>query len=604
MLKLMHKKFSIFFILSFLSIDLIGSSYWQQKVKYKINISFDVKNNQFSGTEEIIYYNNSPDTLNKIFFHLYFNAFQPNSMMDIRSRNIIDPDRRVMDRIYNLDKDEIGYHRIKSLKQDANNLTYVIEGTILEVELFEPIKPNDSSIFSLEFYSQVPKQIRRSGRDNKEGIEYSMAQWFPKIAEYDRQGWHAHPYIAREFYAPWGNFDVSISINKKYIVAATGVLKSLEEYKNYNRWNFVANNVHDFVWAADPDYTHDKIQVPNGPLVSFYYQNNSESMSENWKKLQNSTVEAFQFFNITFGKYPYPVYSVIQAGDGGMEYPMATLITGKRSFPSLLSVTIHEVLHSWYQMILGTNESYFAWMDEGFASFAQNRTQFMLFNNVYKLDSVNSLKNSYQRYFKFLEKDIEEPLTTHSDHFSTNEAYGVASYTKGAIFLSQLGYIIGDENLFSGLRTYFNKWKFKHPDKYDFIRIMEKQSEIELDWYVDYWIGTTHKIDYAVSVSDKKNNLTQIDLSRVGKIPMPLEIVVKYSDKTKDFFYIPLSIMRGIKSFDLKINVHVLSDWSWVNPKYSFKVDTKKRKIYSIEIDPSMKMADVDRSNNYLSIEK
>mgnify|MGYP000601454775 CR=1 FL=1 len=204
--------------------------------------------------------------------------------------------------VNNLDKDEIGYHRIKSLKQDENNLTYVIEGTILEVDLFEHIKPNDSSIFSLEFYSQVPKQIRRSGRDNKEGIEYSMAQWFPKIAEYDRQGWHAHPYIAREFYAPWGNFDVSISINKKYIVAATGVLKSLEEYKNYNRWNFIANNVHDFVWAADPDYTHDKIQVPNGPLVSFYYQNNSESMSENWKKLQNSIVEAFQFFNKTFGK--------------------------------------------------------------------------------------------------------------------------------------------------------------------------------------------------------------------------------------------------------------------------------------------------------------
>ena len=449
MLKWMHKKFSIFFILSFLSINLIGSSYWQQKIKYKINISFDVNSNQFSGTEEIIYYNNSPDTLNKIFFHLYFNAFQPNSMMDIRSRNIIDPDRRVMDRIYNLDKDEIGYHRIKSLKQGQNNLTYLIEGTILEVELFEPIKPNDSSIFSLEFYSQVPKQIRRSGRDNKEGIEYSMAQWFPKIAEYDRQGWHAHPYIAREFYAPWGNFDVSISINKKYVVAATGVLKSFEEYKNYNTWNFIANNVHDFVWAADPDYTHDKIQVPDGPLVSFYYQNNSESMTENWKKLQNSTVEAFQFFNKTFGKYPYPVYSVIQAGDGGMEYPMATLITGERNFPSLLSVTIHEVLHSWYQMILGTNESYFAWMDEGFASFAQNRTQFMLFNDIYKLDSVNSLKNSYQRYFQFLEKDIEEPLTTHSDHFSTNEAYGVASYTKGAIFLSQLGYIIGDENLFS-----------------------------------------------------------------------------------------------------------------------------------------------------------
>ena len=124
------------------------------------------------------------------------------------------------------------------------------------------------------------------------------------------------------------------------------------------------------------------------------------------------------------------------------------------------------------------------------------------------------------------------------------------------------------------------------------------------DWYLDYWIGTTHKIDYGVSISNKKNNSVQVNLNKIGKIPMPLEIVVKYSDNTQDLYYIPLSIMRGTKSFDSKDKVKILSDWSWVNPKYSFKVDTKKRKIYSIEIDPSMKMADVDRSNNYLLIEK
>ena len=160
---------------------------------------------------------------------------------------------------------------------------------------------------------------------------------------------------------------------------------------------------------------------------------------------------------------------------------MATLITGERSYPSLLSVTIHEALHSWYQMTLGTNESYYAWMDEGFTSFAQNITQYELFNDIYDLDPINPLLNSYKRYFQFLADEIEEPLTTHSDHFSTNRAYGVGSYTKGAIFLSQLGYIIGDKTLFKGLRRYYNEWKFKHPDKNDFIRIIEKESDLELD---------------------------------------------------------------------------------------------------------------------------
>ena len=597
------KKFSILFVFFFINHSLISSNYWQQRVKYKIDIDFNVNNNQFSGIEEVIYYNNSNDTLNKVFFHLYFNAFQPNSMMDVRSRNINDPDKRVSDRIFNLKKDEIGYHRIKSLKQDGNNLSFNIEGTVLEVELYKPLYPSDSTIFNLDFYSQVPKQIRRSGRDNKEGIEYSMAQWFPKIAEYDHQGWHANPYVAREFYAPWGDFDVTIKINKEYIVAASGILQKKEIQNNNNVWNFIANNVHDFVWAADPDYKLDKIQVPDGPLLSFYYQNNSVSMIENWERLQLETVKAFQYFNKTFGKYPYPVYSIIQGGDGGMEYPMATLITGERKFSSLLSVTIHEILHSWYQMVLATNESYYAWMDEGFTSFASNNTQNEIFNNIYRLDSLNPLKKSYDRYFKFLKKNIEEPLTTHSDYFSTNEAYGVGSYTKGSIFLNQLGYIIGNENLFVGLRKYYNTWKFKHPDKYDFIRIIEKLTNLELDWYLDYWIGTIHKIDYGISITNITNNSIQVNLNRIGKIPMPIEVTVKYSDNTQDLYYIPLSIMRGIKSFDPKDNVKILSDWSWVNPTYSFKVDTNKKEIYSVEIDSSQRMADVDKSNNYFLVE-
>ena len=600
MLMLMYK-FSFFLFLFLFSFS--SYSYWQQRVEYKISIDFDHKNHQFVGEQNLKYFNNSKDTINKVYFHLYFNAFQPGSMMDVRSRSLPDPDRRVMDRISKLSNNEIGFHKIKTIEQDGKSLIHHTQGTVLEVELANPLMPNESTDFYLEYFSQVPVQIRRSGRNNKEGIDYSMAQWFPKIAEYDENGWHANPYIAREFYAPWGDFDVSISINKNYIVAATGILESKKKVNNKNIWNFKAKDVHDFVWAADPDYVHDILKVDSENLeLHFYYQKTNDEMVSNWKRLQDDTADAFRYINKKFGKYPYTKYSVIQGGDGGMEYPMATLITGERSYPSLLSVTVHEVLHSWYQMLLGTNESYLAWMDEGFTSFAQNITFNNEFNDIYKLDSKNTLEGSYNRYYNFITTGLEEPLSTHSDHFSTNQAYGVGSYTKGAIFLMQLGYIIGEENLYSGLRRYYNEWKFKHPDEYDFLRIMEKETDIELDWYMDYWVKTTHQIDYSLEVFEKDKSTVSININRIGKMPMPIEVQVIYDDLKSENYYIPLSIMRGEK-YNSNDNIILLKDWEWVNESYQIDLDIEEKKINKIILDPSGKMADVDKSNNTIEFE-
>ena len=246
----------------------------------------------------------------------------------------------------------------------------------------------------------------------------------------------------------------------------------------------------------------------------------------------------------------------------------------------------------------GTNESYYAWMDEGFTSFTQNITQYDLFNDIYNLDSINPLKKSYDRYFNFIMKGIEEPLTTHSDHFSTNQAYGVGSYTKGAIFLSQLGYIIGDDILFKSLRRYYNEWKFKHPDKIDFIRIVEKESGLELDWYIDYWIGTTHKIDYSLEIIDSKKDFVTIEIKRLEKMPMPIDIEITYYDNSKKLIYIPLSIMRGEKNFENYNLVDILPDWEWVNESYRLDIDITNKNIKSIIIDPSEKLADVNPENN------
>src|ERR1041385_2594237 len=201
-------------------------TYWQQRVEYTMNVSMNVSSHQFDGDQKLVYYNNSPDTLSKVFYHLYFNAFQPGSMMDVRSRNISDPDRRVLDRISKLKDNEIGYQHVASLKQDGKDLNYKVNGTVLEVTLAKPILPKGKSVFEMKFNGQVPTQIRRSGRDNREGISYSMTQWYPKMAEYDFQGWHAYQYVAREFHGVWGDFDVKITMDPKYMIAGTGKLKN------------------------------------------------------------------------------------------------------------------------------------------------------------------------------------------------------------------------------------------------------------------------------------------------------------------------------------------------------------------------------------------
>ena len=307
-----------------------------------MEVNLDVESHQLSGSQKVNYTNNSPDTLNKIFYHLYFNAFQPGSMMDVRSRSISDPDARVGSRISKLTDEEIGYQKIKSLSQDGEALKYEVEGTILEVKLAKPILPGESTELLMDFEAQVPLQIRRSGRDNKEGISYSMTQWYPKLAEYDYQGWHANPYIGREFHGVWGSFDVKITLDKSYVLGATGYLENNNEIgmgyedsnasetastEENNTWHFVAPMVHDFAWVADPDFTHNVAELDNGTKLHFLFQKDSNTVY--WDSLPDYAVKIFNEMNSTFGEYPYKQYTVAQGGDGGMavSYTHLTLPT-------------------------------------------------------------------------------------------------------------------------------------------------------------------------------------------------------------------------------------------------------------------------------------
>jgi hypothetical protein len=582
-----------------------NTGYWQQKVDYKMEIDLDVDTHQYKGSQELTYSNNSPDTLYRVFYHLYFNAFQPGSEMDVRSRTIEDSSSKISDKISKLSPTEIGYIKPTLLTQDGEDLQFEVVGTILEVTLNTPILPNTSSVFNMNWDAQVPVQIRRSGRDNAEGVAYSMTQWFPKIAEYDFEGWHAVPYIAREFHSVWGDYDVTIKINENYIIGGTGYLQNGDKKglgkksKGKTRtWHFNAPNVHDFTWAADKDYIHDTYPGPNGVNLNFYYKNNPEIL-ENWKSLQPKTAELLAFFNKHIGTYPYKQYSVIQGGDGGMEYAMCTLITGERKLGSLIGVTSHELAHTWFQFLLATNESKHEWMDEGFTSYISN----MAMNEVMEEGKENPNSNSYRGYNYIATSGKEQPQTTHADRYNTNTGYGIAAYSKGAVFLSQLGYVIGKDNLDKTLLRYFKEWSFKHPTPNDFIRVAEKVSGAELDWYLMDWTQTTNTIDYGIKEAVTKDGVTTITLERIGLMPMPIDIQITQEDGSVNNFYIPLQMMRASKpNPNPNKDWHILPDWAWSNPTYTFviKVDDK---IKSIQIDASGLMADINLDNNKFKVD-
>lgn len=577
---------------------------WQQRVEYTMSVKLDVTTHRVLGDQRLVYYNNSPDTLTKVYYHLFFNAFQPGSMMDVRSRTIADPDGRVTDRISKLKDDEIGYQKVMSLNQDGKAATYTVHGTVLEVVLPRPIMPNTKTVLNMKFEAQVPVQIRRSGRHNREGVDYSMTQWYPRLCEYDFQGWHAYQYVAREFHGVWGDFDVKITLDPRYVVAGTGVLRNPQQIGHgYEKpgskvtrpagdltWHFTARDVIDFAWAADPDYAHDRVQVPDGPEVHLFYLKKEKTM-DTWKKMQPIAVHVFRFLNERFGRYPFDTYSIIQGGDGGMEYPMCTLILGDGSLDGVSGTMAHEVAHSWYQMALASNEALYPWMDEGYTSFASEEA-------LANPDDKFPHRGAYESYFGLVNSGLQEPISQHADHYTTNRAYGRAAYSMGEVFLEQLKYIVGEEAFYAGMKRYYNTWKMKHPEPNDFIRIMEKVSGMQLHWYLRYWVNTTKRIDYAIGQVSAQENNTLVDLHRIGEFPMPVEVVVTYRDGRQELYYVPTNETLANKPASGSVKRIDATPWPWVNPTYTLLINGKLADIESLEIDPTQRMADINRKNN------
>lgn len=627
------------------------AGYWQQDVHYTIKANIDETTDIITGEEQLVYWNNSPDTLHFVYFNLYQNAFQPGSYLDdLQKHNDVHPSYG------KYEKNKKGTE-IDSMASLSGNLKTELDNTILKVYLNEPLLPGSSASFFIRFktYYDSGSTRRRMKKFKSSGFtHYNGCQWYPKICVYDRKsGWNTDQHLNREFYGDYGTFDVELTFASNYVLEATGVLQNetevlpdtLKQKLNlYNfkdkkegskasvitpyvkgetkTWKYHAENVHDFAFTANPTYRiHDTIIYPgrvNGEGVRCVAIV-QESNASGWLNATDYLANIISVFSRDFGVYEYPKIVVADAADG-MEYPMLTLDGGRdKSYRGLL---VHEVAHNWFYGMIGNNETYRACLDEGF-------TQFLTAWGLEAIDGKTLAydlgKNKYYNkffepinvrdsrvYYSYLSDAIrynDEPLNTHSDGF--NGALGQGGgyrhvYSKTASMLYNLQYVLGDSLFGAAMKNYVAQWKFAHPYPEDFRNSVTHFTKVDLNWFFDQWMETTKNIDYKIGCVKKTKSKDEytIRFRRKGRMQMPIDFrVVAKNDSVYDF-HIPNTWFRknevGQKTEDGRntaVNLPKWYGWDKLQPTYTATVNIPGG-IKNVIIDPSERLADINMLDN------
>lgn len=609
--------------------------YWQQDVHYIISAYIDENTDIIHGKEKLIYTNNSPDTLTYVFFHLYQNAFQPESYYDdLNRRNNLKP------RYGRYEREKKGTE-IRIIKVNGSEVSTELDNTILKVILPKPLPPHQQIEFYIEFntYFDAGGNIRRRMKlFNDYGFKhYDGVHWYPRISVYDRKfGWTTDQHLGHEFYGDYGTYDVQLNFPSNFIVEATGELLNEKEvmpdslrkkldlsnfkdkwggapsiiipYRENERkiWIYHAENVHDFAFTADPTYRIGEVRWNNIRIIALA----QEPHAAGWQNAALFTARVIKTYSEDIGMYVYPKIVAADAKDG-MEYPMITLDGGFN--PNYRGLIAHEVGHNWFFGMIGNNETYRACLDEGF-------TQFLTAWALKKIDgdTIRAIpdKSAYKRKFRepespvynevmmgyLLDASVEEdmPLNTHSDDFNGAIRHGGGYrhvYYKTATMLYNLRYVLGDSLFLKAMQHYFNQWKICHPYPEDFRNSIIQFTKMDLNWFFDQWMETTKNIDYKVG-RIKKGKFEDdyiIRFKRKGAMQMPLDFtVISYNDK-KYHFQIPNTW------FVKPTTATILPRWiGWhknLKPVYDAKVHIPGG-IKDVIIDTTYQLADINLLDN------
>ncbi|MCD6066603.1 MAG: hypothetical protein K0S33_1429 [Bacteroidetes bacterium] len=608
-------------------------AYWQQDVFYNLKANVDDKTDIVSGTEELTYWNNSPDELSFVFFHLYTNANNKDSYLaDLYKNNN-----------YHLKfskyREENKGIEVSNVQSKGTALKTEQDNTILKVYLETPLKPGDSISLSMDFKTYFDKEaIRNRMKIFNSGTykHYDMVHWYPRISVYDKKfGWDTEQHMDHEFYGDFGAFHVEITTPNNYILDGTGVMTNEPEVlpielrekldiSNYKKkgwntpademvkpdgttktWKFSALNVHDVAYTFDPTYRIGEAHYGNIRCIALV----QESHAAGWQNAAKYVAKIIETNSKNIGMYGYPKMISADAQDG-MEYPMIALNGGYD--PDFRGLFIHELSHNWFFGMVGSNETYRACMDEGFTQFYTADTWENIegkyditypskskYVNNYTKPSIVRETDAFWGYYRSVINGEEVTLNTHSDGFNGGIRHGGGYsqvYTKTATMLYNLKYVLGDSLFVVAMKNYFNQWKFCHPYPEDFRNSVTATSKADLNWFFDQWMETTKTIDYAVTKIKhvRKTNDYEITFKRKGRMQMPIDFTVFSKDSSNKSFYIPNTW------FEKSTKSTVLPRWiGWDKVKTSYTATvTIPGGIERVEIDTSHRMADINMVNN------
>jgi hypothetical protein len=588
-----------------------GTQYWQQRVEYHIEAELDPATAAVQGELVAMYRNNSPDTLASILMHLYQNAFSEGVQ---RVRRVPITGGVTVRRV------AVNDARLARDRAPIGRGSYRIDGTLMWIDLPRPLLPGASVELEVGWTFVVPPAgAPRTGHADKEA--FVVAQWYPQVAVYDDlRGWHDRPYWTNgEFYLEYADFEVLLTVPEGWLVSATGELdnpdevltpevrqriaraaaqdeivsvvtvEDIEQQRATMRepggqltWRFRARDVRDFAFATSNRYVWDATRAGwtgadgDPVLVHAFYRPEAASWDEAVRYMRHAT----SFYAERWGPYIYPHISAAEGPIGGMEYPMLVFIGGSRSPESLYSVLSHEIAHEWWPMMVGSNESLYAWQDEGLATYVEDLTVRDYF------DGSTPELSTQDAYLRIAGMDSERPIMTEPDLFGIGPQYGVAAYTKPGTLLRALGAVIGEQVLHRGLREYTTRWLLRHPSAFDFFNVIEDVHGADLDWFWSPWFFDTAVLDQAIAdVSVQATSTGErvtVTVDDLGGAPMPVLLTVTLADGS---------------TLEQRLPVE-----PWLDGALSQTVTLDAAApVTRVEIDPQRYLPDVQRANNVWS---
>ncbi|MBL7732605.1 MAG: M1 family metallopeptidase [Chitinophagaceae bacterium] len=596
-----------------------GPKYWQNRADYNITCTLDTGRHSVSGNVEITYTNNSPDNLKFVWLQLDQNIYRKDSR---GSSTTTETGGRWANANFT-----DGYV-IKNISAEYNGKSFtpktITTDTRMQVWLTEALKAAGGKLkLNIQFEFVIPEYgTDRMGRlETKHGIVYEVAQWFPRLAVYDDiQGWNTLPYVgAGEFYLEYGNINYTITAPSDLILAGSGelvnpaecytaeqmkrweaarnsdkrvIIRSDKEVKDaasrpkapYTTWRFKIDNARDVAWAASSAFIQDaaRINLPSGRscLAISVYPSESNTRTA-WQRSTEFTKASIEFYSKKWFEYPYPSATNVAGIVGGMEYPGIVFCSSGSSGKDLWDVTDHEFGHTWFPMIVGSNERKYAWMDEGFNTFI-NAGSTKAFNKG-EFDSHGFFDDPNSEFMlKWTFGESMDGLYNIPDVIQQGNL-GVAAYLKPAQMLTVLrDQVLGPERFEAAFKEYINRWAYKHPTPWDFFHTMENVSGEDLGWFWRAWVFNTWKIDLTVKDVEYKNDKpaegADISIETLDKMVLPVTIVVKESNGKQHKVNLPVEVwQRG-------------AVWTFAVPSTS--------EITEVIIDPDKILPEAERKNN------